>query len=158
MSEKQQSESGKRKQKKIPEADKRAFVADYFDSWDKVEDVAKRHGIGRTAAYEILRTNKYVDKYLDASKAINARTKIYINKQAENAARKQVEIMNKPLPDHLLYLIQNAVRDIMDRAGIRPDSEGKQDIRITFGGGIPEIGMPESADSDQETGTNAGEE
>ena len=144
--------------KKIPEKAKKAFVADYFETWDRVEDVAKRHGIGRTAAYEILRTHKYVDRFLDASQAVQARTKIYVNMQAERAARKQAEIMDRELPDHLLYLVQNAARDILDRAGIREQSEGKQDIHITFGDGMPETGMPESAEGEPDEGTDAGGE
>lgn len=129
-----------------------------FETWDRVKTLRSGMGLDGPPRMRFCGRISMWTGFWTRRRRAGAEPKIYVNMQAERAARKQAEIMDRELPDHLLYLVQNAARDILDRAGIREQSEGKQDIHITFGDGMPETGMPESAEGEPDEGTDAGGE
>ena len=149
---------GPKRPARISDRVKREFVADYFDSCDSVEEVARRHGMSLAQGYETLCTGRFVDRYQDAARAVQARARLYVTMQSEKAARKQAELMERELQDHLLYIVQNAVRDILERSCVREKDEGERDIRITFDGGMPQTGMPPGAEGEAETDADGGGE
>ena len=52
------------------------------------------------------------------------------------------EILNTNYDPAFQYLWQNAIRDTLDRAGVKATKDEKQDISISFASGF-ELGMPE---------------
>ena len=86
---------GPKRPARISERVKREFVADYFDSCDSVEEVARRHGMSLAQGYETLCTGRFVDRYQDAARAVQARARLYVTMQSEKAARKQAELMER---------------------------------------------------------------
>lgn len=148
MSDKQEEKKGTKKRVRITKEIELEFLEKLFHSKKSVTAVADEMGIGRTSAYKILQTSKYNQLYSERADIIAKRTQTFLNMQTMMAAKKQLELMNKELPDNLLYLQQNAARDILDRAGVRAKDESKQEVNITFAGGMPEIGMPQSAEEE----------
>lgn len=149
MSDKQEEKKGTKKRVRITKEIELEFLEKLFHSKKSVSAVADEMGIGRTSAYKILQTSKYNQLYSERADIIAKRTQTFLNMQTMMAAKKQLELMNKELPDSLLYLQQNAARDILDRAGVRAKDESKQEVKITFAGGMPEIGMPQSAEEEE---------
>ena len=148
MSDKQEEKKGTKKRVRITKEIELEFLEKLFHSKKSVTAVADEMGIGRTSAYKILQTSKYNQLYSERADIIAKRTQTFLNMQTMMAAKKQLELMNKELPDNLLYLQQNAARDILDRAGVRAKDESKQEVKITFEDGMPEIGMPQSAEEE----------
>ena len=59
-----------------------------------------------------------------------------IDAQAERAARKQIELMDRELPDSMIYINQNAATEILDRAGVKRKDEESGEINVRITGGF----------------------
>ena len=53
-----------------------------------------------------------------------------IDAQAERAARKQIELMDRELPDSMIYINQNAATEMLDRAGVKRKDEESGEINV----------------------------
>ena len=65
---------------------------------------------------------------------------------AYGVSRKTIwRLMEKDVPENMLYINQNAAVDILNRAGVKRKDEESTDINVTLTGGF-ESAMPEGDD------------
>ena len=88
----------------------------------------------------LLSDAKMLEPYRRRSEAAKLRAQICVNESAEEAARKQAELMRAGEASE--SVTQRAAKDILDRAGVRVAKEDSREIRITFTHGMPRLGMP----------------
>lgn len=81
--------------------------------------------------------------YMERAKAAKLRALICVNESAEDAARKQAELMRSGEAGSAQTVSQRAAKDILDRAGVCIEHEEGREIRIRFEG-MPRLGMPQT--------------
>ncbi|MBQ4265139.1 MAG: hypothetical protein IJB85_06475 [Clostridia bacterium] len=125
---------------KLSEEKKKRLLYAYFEEAREPEEIARELGISQRTVTGVLSDRKLLEPYRRRSEAAKLRAQICVNESAEEAARKQAELMRAQ--ESALSVTQRAAMDILDRAGVRVPKEEKRDIRITFAGGMPKVGMP----------------
>ena len=125
---------------KLSEEKKTRLLYAYFEEAREPEEIARELGISQRTVTGVLSDRKLLEPYRRRSEAAKLRAQICVNESAEEAARKQAELMRAQ--ESALSVTQRAAMDILDRAGVRVPKEEKRDIRITFAGGMPKVGMP----------------
>ena len=128
---------GKMSDKKIEET-----LQAYFEEGLEAEAIAKRLKVTVRSVERVLGDKRLLKPYQERSEAAKLRAQIYVNESAEEAARRQAELLRADEDEKARRLSQQAAKDILDRAGIRVPKGEKRDITIRFAGGMPEIGMP----------------
>ena len=114
----------------------------YFSRRMEMEEIAGALDVPLAEVTAALNDPKLLRPYVECAQAAKLRAQICVNQQAEEAARKQAELiaLGEGAKEHAVS--QRAAKDILDRAGIRVPKSEKRDITIRFAGGMPEIGMP----------------
>ena len=125
---------------KLHEEKKKEILHAYFEGMKTPEVIAEKMGLSVRTVTGVLNDKKLLEPYQRRSEAAKIRAQICVNETAEEAVRKQAELMRDQ--ETAQSVTQRAAMDIMDRAGIRVPKEEKRDIRITFTGGMPKLGMP----------------
>lgn len=131
---------GGAKMGKLHEDKKKNILHAYFEEMMTPEEIAKKMGLSERTVTGVLSDRKLLEPYKRRSEAAKIRAQICVNETAEEAVRKQAELMRDQ--ETAQSVTQRAAMDIMDRAGIRVPKEEKKDIRITFTAGMPKLGMP----------------
>ena len=131
---------------KLLEEKKKRVLYAYFEEGREPEDIAREMGISPRTITGVLSDRKLLEPYRKRSEAAKLRAQICVNESAEEAARKQAELMRAQ--ESALSVTQRAAMDILDRAGVRVPKEEKRDIRITFAGGMPKVGMPKRSEDE----------
>lgn len=125
---------------KLHEEKKREILHAYFEEMKTPEAIAEGMGLSVRTVVGVLNDKKLLEPFKRRSEAAKIRAQICVNETAEEAVRKQAELMRDQ--ETAQSVTQRAAMDIMDRAGIRVPKEEKKDIRITFTAGMPKLGMP----------------
>ena len=125
---------------RLSEERKKKVLAAYFEQEMEPEEIAAQMGIAQGTVRSLLSDTAMLEPYRRRSEAAKLRAQICVNESAEEAARKQAELMRAGEASE--SVTQRAAKDILDRAGIRVPKEEKKEIRITFTAGIPKLGMP----------------
>ena len=112
----------------------------YFSEGLEAEAIASRLGVSVRSVSAVLRDPAALAPYRARSEAAKLRAQICVNESAEEAARKQAELMRAGEASE--SVTQRAAKDILDRAGVRVPKEDKKEITITFASGMPLLGMP----------------
>jgi len=112
----------------------------YFEDGMETEKIAGKLRIAEKTVLGVLSDRTRLEPYHKRSEAAKLRAQICVNESAEEAARKQAELLRDG--ETAQTVTQRAAVDILNRAGVRMAKEDKSDVRITFSGGTPEIGMP----------------
>ncbi|MBR4039409.1 MAG: hypothetical protein IKJ11_04840 [Clostridia bacterium] len=123
---------------RLSEEKKKRLLCMYFEEELEPEEIAARMGLSGRTVTGVLSDRKLLEPYRRRSEAAKLRAQICVNESAEEAARKQAELMR----GEETSVGQRAAMDILDRAGVRVPKEEKKDIRITFAAGMPKLGMP----------------
>ena len=131
---------------KMTESMKSEVVRLYFEENREEAEIAARLGISLRQAKTVLGDLARLETYKKRSEAAKLRAQIYVNKSAEEAARRQAAL----LLDGEETISQRAAKDILDRAGVRVPKESRSDVVIRFAQGAPPLGMPESAEKGKE--------
>ena len=131
---------------KLSEEKKKRLLYAYFEEAREPEEIARELGISQRTVTGVLSDRKLLEPYRRRSEAAKLRAQICVNESAEEAARKQAELMRAQ--ESALSVTQRAAMDILDRAGVRVPKEEKRDIRITFAGGMPKVGMPKRSEDE----------
>jgi len=131
---------------RLSEEKKKRVLDAYFEEAKEPEDIAKQMGISLRTVTGVLSDRELLEPYRRRSEAAKLRAQICVNESAEEAARKQAELMRAQ--ESALSVTQRAAMDILDRAGVRVPKEEKRDIRITFAGGMPKVGMPKRSEDE----------
>lgn len=136
-------------EKKLTEEQEQEMMVLYYDEGVKQVEIAKIYGVSQTVVSRTLNKPEALAWMLKQTSSKRLRAQILINNQLEAAVGKQVELMNKELPEGLLYLQQNAARDLLDRGGVRVKDEEKQEITVNFAGSQGfDVGMPDHSGDD----------
>ena len=120
---------------------KKRVLAAYFEQEMEPEEIAAQMGVAEGTVRSLLSDTAMLEPYRRRSEAAKLRAQICVNESAEEAARKQAELMRAGEASE--SVTQRAAKDILDRAGVRVPREDRSDIRITFTHGMPKLGMPE---------------
>lgn len=121
----------------------------YFEEGLEAKEIAQRLHVTARTIERVLSDKRLLKPYQERSEAAKLRAQICVNESAEEAAKRQAELLHADEDEKARRLSQQAAKDILDRAGIRVPKAEKRDITIRFIGGMPEIGMP--ARSGEET-------
>ena len=113
----------------------------YFSCRMEAEDIALRLGVPQAQVVRALGDVSLLKPYRERVEASKLRAQICVYEQAEEAARKQAELVLLGEAAGAQAVSQRAAKDILDRAGICVDTEDTRDIRIRFEG-MPQLGMP----------------
>ena len=125
---------------RLSEERKKKVLAAYFEEEMEPEEIARQMGIAPGTVRSLLSDTQMLEPYRRRSEAAKLRAQICVNESAEEAARKQAELMRAGEASE--SVTQRAAKDILDRAGVRVAKEDKSEIRITFTAGMPKLGMP----------------
>ena len=119
---------------------KQKVLSAYFEEEKEPEEIAQELGISPRTVRSLLSDREMLEPYRRRSEAAKLRAQICVNESAEEAARKQAELMRAGEASE--SVTQRAAKDILDRAGVRVAKEDKKEITITFASGMPLLGMP----------------
>ena len=125
---------------RLSEERKRKVVAAYFEEEKEPEEIAVQMRLAERTVRNVLSDRELLEPYRKRSEAAKLRAQICVNESAEEAARRQAQLLRGEETQERVR--QQAAKDILDRAGVRVPKEEKRDIRITFAGGMPKLGMP----------------
>ncbi|MGN0996481.1 MAG: hypothetical protein ACI4PG_06210 [Candidatus Ventricola sp.] len=118
----------------------------YFEEGLEPEEIAARLRVTVRSVLSALGDKRLLEPYHRRSEAAKLRAQICVNESAEEAARRQAELMrNQEASD---TVSQRAAKDILDRAGVRVPKEDRKEITITFTEGMPDIGMPKRGEDE----------
>lgn len=112
----------------------------YFEEGLEPEEIAARMRVSARSVRAVLGDKALLEPYRMRSEAAKLRAQICVNESAEEAARRQAELMRSQ--EEKSDVSQRAAKDILDRAGVCMPKEGRKEITITFADGMPELGMP----------------
>ena len=126
---------GRLSEKKTEEA-----LRAYFEEGMEPEDIAARLKVTVRSVLSALGDRRLLEPYHRRSEAAKLRAQICVNESAEEAARRQADLMRSQ--EEKSDVSQRAAKDILDRAGVCMPKEGRKEITITFADGMPELGMP----------------
>lgn len=113
----------------------------YFSKGLELDEIAQATGEEAKAVYAVLSDPKALRPYMRKAAAARLRAQICVNERAEEAARKQAELIALGEAAGAQAVSQRAAKDILDRAGISTEAETEREIRITFAG-MPRLGIP----------------
>lgn len=125
---------------------KRRTLELYFSRGMEMDEIAREIGEPLGAVCAALNDPKALRPYMEKSAAAKLRAQICVNEQAEEAARKQAELitLGEAAKDHAVS--QRAAKDILDRAGISTQADAPREVRIIIEG-MPKLGMPKSREA-----------
>ena len=114
----------------------------YFSRRMEMEEIAGALDVPLAEVTAALNDPQLLRPYVECAQAAKLRAQICVNQQAEEAARKQAELiaLGEGAKEHAVS--QRAAKDILDRAGVRMAKEDRGDVTIRFAGGAPVLGMP----------------
>jgi len=125
---------------RLSEEKKRKVLEAYFEEEKEADEIAQQMGLAERTVRNVLSDKEMLEPYRRRSEAAKLRAQICVNETAEEAVRKQAELMRAGMATDTVT--QRAAMDILDRAGVRVPKEEKKDITITFAAGMPKLGMP----------------
>lgn len=127
--------------RKLTDEQRREVVRRYVEEYETVSELAREYGVDRATIYRVLGAEEHAGRIKALSDARMVQAKIRILEQVPAALDRNEEILNTNYDPAFQYLWQNAIRDTLDRAGIKATKDEKQDISISFASGF-ELGMP----------------
>ena len=126
----------------------------YFSKGMELDEIAQATGETVRDIYAVLSDPKALKPYMEKSAAARLRAQICVNERAEEAAKKQAELIALGEAAGAQAVSQRAAKDILDRAGISTEADATREIRITFAG-MPKLGMPKAQEEQSDDGCNA---
>lgn len=129
--------------RKLTDEQRREVVRRYVEEYETVSELAREYGVDRATIYRVLGAEEHAGRIKALSDARLAQAKIRILEQVPAALDRNEEILNTNYDPAFQYLWQNAIRDTLDRAGVKATKDEKQDISISFAGGGFDVNMPE---------------
>lgn len=118
----------------------------YFEEGLEAEEIARQMKLSQRSVLAVLSDKRRLEPYHTRSEAAKLRAQICVNESAEEAARKQAQLLRDG--ETAQAVTQRAAKDILDRAGVCMPKEGRKEITITFADGMPELGMPRRVEED----------
>ena len=94
-----------------------------------------------------LSDKRLLKPYHERSEAAKLRAQICVNEKAEEAARKQAELITLGKAAGEQSVSQRAAKDILDRAGISTKAQEDKAVHIVLDG-MPQLGMPRRREED----------
>ena len=104
----------------------------YFEEGLEAEEIARQMKLSQRSVLAVLSDKRRLEPYHTRSEAAKLRAQICVNESAEEAARKQAQLLRDW--ETAQAVTQRAANDILDRAGVRVAKEDKKDVTIRFSG------------------------
>ena len=115
---------GRMSEKKTEEA-----LKAYFEEGMEPEEIAGKLGVTLRSINAVLSDKRLLRPYHERSEAAKLRAQICVNESAEEAARRQAELLHADEDEKARRLSQQAAKDILDRAGVRVAKTEKKHIQ-----------------------------
>ena len=125
----------------MTKAKKEEALTLYFGRGLEMEEIALALHEPLGAVIAALSDPKLLEPYAQRSAAAKLRAQICVNERAEEAARKQAELITLGVEAKEHAVSQRAAKDILDRAGVCTGVQDSREIRVVFEG-MPRLGMP----------------
>ena len=119
----------------------------YFSEGLEMNETAERLGVTLSEVYRTLSDPLLLRPYMQQSEAAKIRAQICVNEKAEEAARKQAELITLGKAAGEQSVSQRAAKDILDRAGISTKAQEDKAVHIVLDG-MPQLGMPRRREED----------
>lgn len=126
----------------MTEKEKEEALRRYFDEGGEIADIAGAFGMAEGEFLALLADERLIAPYRQRAEAAKLRAMIRVNESAEEAARRQAELLR----EEEASIRQRAAKDILDRADIGPKKDTERELVITFAGAPLVLGMPERAE------------
>ena len=98
--------------------------------------LAETYQVSRKTIWRATHDKKRIARKKSTLETMRELAQMRIDAQAERAARKQIELMDRELPDSMIYINQNAATEILDRAGVKRKDEESGEINVRITGGF----------------------
>ena len=98
--------------------------------------LAETYQVSRETIWRVTHDKKRIARKKSTLETMRELAQMRIDAQAERAARKQIELMDRELPDSMIYINQNAATEILDRAGVKRKDEESGEINVRITGGF----------------------
>lgn len=121
----------------------------YFEEGLETEEIARRMKLSQRSVQAVLSDKRRLAPYHTRSEAAKIRAQICVNESAEEAARKQAQLLRDG--ETAQAVTQRAAKDILDRAGVRVEKEDRREVTIRFSAGMPRIGTPQRREDEEWT-------
>lgn len=121
---------------------KEIFCRAIFDG-ECAARLAEEYGVSLKVIYRITNDKRRIEEARGTMEAMRELAKLRVMAHADRAVQKQIELMEKQVPENLLYISQKAATDIMNRAGIQPEKTDASEVRVRFEKGSLTVNMPE---------------
>ncbi len=108
--------------------------------------LAEEYGVKPAAIDRITHDKKRIESEKGTLETMRELAKLRAMASADKAMQKQIELMNRQVPENMLYINQKAAVDIMNRAGIKQEKEETGEVRVTFEEDSLEVNTPESGE------------
>ena len=92
--------------------------------------------MSRKTIWRVTHDKKRIARKKSTLETMRELAQMRIDAQAERAARKQIELMDRELPDSMIYINQNAATEILNRAGVKRKDEESGEINVKITGGF----------------------
>lgn len=117
----------------------------YFSDGMEPGEIAEVLEVTSAQVVAALSDPKLLKPYMERSEAAKLRAQICVYERAEEAAKKQAELVGLGEAAGAQAVSQRAAKDILDRAGICVEGETMREVCIRFEG-MPTLGMPHTAE------------
>lgn len=117
----------------------------YFSGGMEPEEIAAALSVTSAQVVAALSDPKLLKPYLERSEAAKLRAQICVYERAEEAAKKQAELVGLGEAAGAQAVSQRAAKDILDRAGVCMEEENPRELCLRFVG-MPPLGMPQATE------------
>ncbi|MDO5378766.1 MAG: hypothetical protein Q4G52_10575 [Clostridia bacterium] len=121
---------------------KEIFRRAVFDG-ECAEQLAEEYSVSREEIERVTHDKKRIADERDTLEAMRELAKLRVMASADRAVQKQLELMDRQVPENMLYINQKAAADIMNRAGIKQEKKDVGEVRVVFKKGNVAFNMPE---------------
>lgn len=121
---------------------KEIFRRAVFDG-ECAAQLAEEYGVSRREIERVTHDRKRIEGERDTLEAMRELAKLRVMVSADRAVQKQLELMDRQVPENMLYINQKAAADIMNRAGIKQEKRDVGKVRVVFEKGNVTFNMPE---------------
>lgn len=118
--------------RRLTEPQKREIFHRAIFDGESAAQLAEEYGVKPAVIDRITHDKKRIESEKGSLEAMRELAKLRAMASADKAIQKQIELMNRQVPENMLYINQRAATDIMNRAGIKQEKEESREVRVTF--------------------------
>jgi len=127
----------------------RMMKTGYHGREQLVKKLAEEYHVSVATIYRVYGSEEVLHRALHKAERARLENLLRVQQLASKAIEVQENLMTKEVNDNLLYINQNAARDLLDRAGVRAKETVESEQRIVFETGI-DLGLDDDGNNGSE--------